>query len=86
MPKTRRKPTSIGVKRSSRPQMTSAGALFIQPMPVFLGLLRTIVPASVNAIIGALLDVPPSLPLLIQIVWANFFESVLRRNIGIVFQ
>ncbi|MDR5734243.1 hypothetical protein QCE47_18205 [Caballeronia sp. LZ025] len=59
---------------------------FVQPMPVFLGLLRTIVPASVNAIIGAILDVPPSLPLLLQIVLAKLFKSVLRGNIGIVFQ
>jgi len=55
-------------------------------MPVFLGLLRTIVPASFNAIIVAILDVPPSLPLLVQIVSANFFESVLRGTISIVFQ
>gem|GEM_PF-6072770 len=85
MPQTRRKPTSIGVKRSSHSQMASAGALIsFSRLPSF-GLLRTIVPASVNAIIGAILDVPRSLSL-IQIGLADFFKSVLRRNMGIVFQ
>jgi polar amino acid transport system permease protein len=46
-------------------------------MGVFLGLLRTVVPASVNAVIGAILDVPRSVPLLIQIVLVNSFKSVI---------
>lgn len=42
-----------------------------------LGLLRTIVPKSVNAVIGAILDVPRSVPLLIQVILVNSFKSML---------
>ncbi|MHA6844851.1 amino acid ABC transporter permease [Ralstonia syzygii] len=42
-----------------------------------LGWLRTTVPKSINAVIGALLDVPRSVPLLIQIILVNSFKSML---------
>jgi His/Glu/Gln/Arg/opine family amino acid ABC transporter permease subunit len=42
-----------------------------------LGLLRTVVPTSINALIGAVMDVPRSVPLLIQVILVNSFQSMI---------